>query len=290
MWGQTVNCSAGFVWHNLDGSAVSDILCRAHICSDGSEQVKRHFTLAEGKVCEGSGRSDGSVLRAGSSGVYVPPTPGTPSEPESLPTSGSSLLLFALGFPHRRPPWLREQGWTGLLHAWPARCAEFVYQRCLWGRGRRLCLELVLGFRSHYLFELNCRSSKWAFLIVSHATGVSMSACLPWPQPCSSDQGHPALSARHGPQKTAAGTSSPIVYLTLSKPIGHELNLGNLPTQSNSCHVSTRPDHGGRTDFPCGSPVHPILTKIGKYKNTQKWGGRNSVCASLCVREKEIKH
>lgn len=59
--------------------------------------------------------------------------PGNAKWTWKLPTSGCSSPLFALGFPHRRPPWLRAQGWTGRLHARLVRDGGHVCHHVLWG-------------------------------------------------------------------------------------------------------------------------------------------------------------
>lgn len=101
------------------------------ICSDGSGKVSSGFH------CKGKGfKGDGCLglsIRAGSRGMRVLPTPGTLSEPESSQHLAAARFLFALGFPHRRPPWLRAQGWTGSLHARLVRDGERVCHHVLWG-------------------------------------------------------------------------------------------------------------------------------------------------------------
>ncbi|KAF3817314.1 hypothetical protein GH733_011714 [Mirounga leonina] len=53
------------------------------------------------------------------------------------PTSGYSLPLFALNSAHRRPPWLRIQGWASLLYAWPGEVGT-LHTHLVGGRGPSL--------------------------------------------------------------------------------------------------------------------------------------------------------
>ena len=91
-----------------------------------------------------------------------------PQEPPvnlKAPTSGYSLPLFALSSAHRRPPWLRIQGWPSLLCAWPGEVGNL--QAHLVQGWDPLRFQLAFVFVSVTPFERGFCGSKCTFIILS---------------------------------------------------------------------------------------------------------------------------